>query len=97
MPESRASYLLLSELAENRVHPGRCKPQVLEQFPPLVGWKRPLQVISPVPRHMPLAQFAERLNEQAAQPAGRFHILWRRPAELDSGRSDLDRPRSARS
>jgi hypothetical protein len=75
------------------MHPGRGEPQVLEQFPPLAGWKRPLQVISPLACHMLLAQLTKRLNQEAAQPACRFHILWRGPSELDSGRADFDRPR----
>lgn len=41
---------------------------------------------------MSLAQFAQGLDQQAAQPPSRFHILWRRPAKLNRGRADLDRP-----
>ena len=41
---------------------------------------------------MKLPQLAKRLDEQAAQPSGRRHVLGRRSAELDGGRADPDRP-----
>src|SRR5262245_50615521 len=92
MPESPASCFLLGKFAEDRVHPGRGESQVLEQFPTLVSRKRPLQVIAPFSRDVLLAQLAESLDKQPAQPASRLHVAWRCAAELDGSRANLDRP-----
>ena len=81
-PGSQASCLVLGQFAEDRVHPTWGEPQVLEQLAPLFERKRSLQVFAPLPCDMLLAQLAERLDEHAAEPPGRFLVLRRGPAEV---------------
>lgn len=74
------------------MHPCRGEPDVLEQLLSLTGRDDAFEMGDTGGRHMILAKFAEGLDQNTAQAPGRFHVLRRRPAQMDGGRADLDHP-----
>ena len=56
------------------MHPSRRQPKIIKQFPPFRSGERSLQIGAPLGRDVLAAEFTERLNQQAAEPSGGFHV-----------------------
>jgi hypothetical protein len=72
------------------MHPSWRQPEILQESSPPVDWQRPLQIFASLLSYMILPQFAERLDQKTAEPAGRRHVSRRCPPELDRRRADLN-------
>ena len=75
---------------ENRVHPRGRQPEIIDKLSPFCSRERSLQMGTQFGRDVTTAEFPKRLNQKAAQSAGRFHVARSRTPQLDRRAADDD-------
>lgn len=70
------------------MHPCWCQAEIIEKSSSFRCRERALQVGAPLGSHVLAAEFTKRLNQKAAQSAGRFHVARSGAPQLDGRATD---------